>query len=102
MKTSYSKKSLVWAIIIISIFRKEASCTNQLRSGGFLLLLPQKSVYTHRMNTTDLSKYLAPVIKACALWKDKILHVVVIANPAAGGFTRKNIATMHGDRCKQH
>jgi len=66
-----------------------------------LLLLPQKSVYTNRMNTTDLSKYLAPVIKACALWKDKILHVVVIANPAAGGFTRKNIATMHEEVLKR-
>lgn len=47
------------------------------------------------MNATDLSKYLSPIIKASALWKDKVLYVVIIANPAAGGFTRKNIATQH-------
>ena len=66
-----------------------------------MLLLAQNSVYTSRMNTTDLSKYLAPVIKACALWKDKILHVVVIANPAAGGFTRKSIADLHEEVLKR-
>ena len=53
------------------------------------------------MNATDLSTYLAPVIKASALWKDKPLSVVIIANPAAGGFTRKNIAEKHEEVLKR-
>lgn len=66
-----------------------------------LLLLTEKSVYTDRMNTTDLSKYLMPVIKASTLWKGKTLKVVIIANPAAGGFTRKNIAVLHEEVLKR-
>ncbi|MCQ2579079.1 MAG: hypothetical protein MJ159_00100 [Treponemataceae bacterium] len=47
------------------------------------------------MNAIDLSEYLAPIIKVCPLWKNEILHATVIANPAAGGFTRKKIALEH-------
>lgn len=47
------------------------------------------------MNAFDLSSYLEPIVKNCRLWAGKTLQMIVIANPAAGGFTRQKINRQH-------
>lgn len=39
-----------------------------------------------------IEEYLQTITSRCNLWKDKALKIVIIANPNAGGFTRKKIA----------
>lgn len=47
------------------------------------------------MNAHELSVYLRPLIASCPLWQEKYLSVVVIANPVAGGFANKALASKH-------
>lgn len=47
------------------------------------------------MNALELSVYLTPIIAACPLWKNRNLHAVIIANPSAGGFSRRKYADEH-------
>ncbi|MDD7415884.1 MAG: diacylglycerol kinase family protein [Treponemataceae bacterium] len=42
--------------------------------------------------SSTLAQNLQPIIASSSLWKDKDLHVIIIANPHSGGFTQPKTA----------
>ena len=42
--------------------------------------------------SSTLAENLSPIISSSSLWKDKDLHVIIIANPHSGGFTQPKTA----------
>ena len=44
------------------------------------------------LSPSNLTEFLNPIIKSCTLFENKIVNLYVIANPCAGGFTRKRVS----------
>lgn len=44
------------------------------------------------LSPENLTKFMIPVVETCSLFENKVVNLWVVANPCAGGFTRKKIA----------